>query len=315
MKAIITKEYGSADVLNVENVDIPTIQDDEILIEIKAASVNPLDWRIRTGEMKIMTGKTPPRILGSDYSGVVSKIGKNINTYNEGDEVFGMIDIVKLKEGCYAEFVKLKENDICLKPNNCSFEEAASLPLVALTSYMALVDIAKVEKGSNVLINGCAGGVGSAAVQIAKALGCKTTGICSTKNIEFAKTLGADHIIDYKKENVLDKMDTYDVVFDTVGNLKFSKSKNILKSNGIYVTTAVTISAMMFTPITNLFRSKKFKLVVVKPDSNALSTIKQMAENEKLKGQVSKIFELEQIKEAHEMSQKGGFSGKLVLKM
>jgi NADPH:quinone reductase-like Zn-dependent oxidoreductase len=315
MKAIITKDYGSVDVLSIENVDLPVIQDDEILVEVKAASVNPLDWRIRTGEMKMMTGKTPPRILGSDYSGVVSKIGKNINSFKEGDEVFGMIDNVKIKEGCYAEFVKVKENDICIKPNNSSFEEAASLPLVSLTSYMALENIAKVKKGSNVLINGCAGGVGSAAVQIAKALGCKTTGICSTKNIDFAKTLGADNVIDYKKENVLDKIDTYDVIFDTVGNLKFSKSKNILKPKGIYVTTAVTIPAMMFTPITNIFRTKKFKLVTVKPNSNALNTIKQMVENEKLKGQVAKTFDLEQVKEAHEMSQKGGFSGKLVLKM
>jgi NADPH:quinone reductase-like Zn-dependent oxidoreductase len=315
MKAVITKKYGSIDVLNLESVDQPAINEDEILVEVRAASVNPLDWRIRTGEMKIMTGKTPPRILGSDYSGVVCETGKNITSYKKGDEVFGMIDIIKAKEGTYADFVKVKENDICIKPNNMSFEEAASIPLVSLTSYTALANIAKAKSGSRVLINGCAGGVGSAAVQIAKALGCETAGVCSTKNIEFAKKIGADNVIDYKKDNVLEKNDVYDTIFDTVGNLAFSKSKRILKSDGLNVTTAVTIPAMIFSPIVNVFRSKKFKLVIVKPDANILKTIKQMVEDEKIKAQIAKIFDLGQIRQAHTMSQNGGFSGKLVVKM
>lgn len=315
MKAIITKAYGSVDVLSVENVDSPTIQEDEILVQVKAASINPLDWRIRSGEMKIMTGKTPPRILGSDYAGVVSKIGKNIHKYKVGDEVFGLLDIVKVKEGTYAEYVKVKENDINIKPSNSSFEEAASLPLVSLTSYQAFVNIAKAKKGNKVLINGCSGGVGSAAVQIAKALGYKTTGICSTKNVDFAKSLGADHIIDYKKENVLNRHEKYDVIFDTVGNLKFSLSKNILESKGTYVTTAVTVPAMIFSPLANIFRSKKYKLVVVKPNTEDLTRIKQMVEDKELKGQVSKIFNLQEVKEAQLMSQNGGFYGKLVLKV
>ncbi len=315
MKAIITKEYGSVDVLSLENVEKPTIQDNEILVKIQNSSINPLDWRIRTGEMKIMTGKTPPRILGSDFSGVISEIGKDITNYKIGDKVFGLIDIVKVKNGTYAEFITVTENDISKKPNNCSFEEAASLPLVSLTAYMALVDVGGIKKGSDVLINGCAGGVGSAAVQISKALGCKTTGVCSTNNIDFAKQIGAETVIDYKKNNVLKKNRVYDVIFDTVGNLTFSKSKRILKPGGIYVTTAVTLPAMLFTPITNIFRSKKFKLVMVKPDSNNLNTIKKMVEAEDLKGLVHKIFDLEQVKESHELSQNGGFSGKLVLKI
>ena len=167
MKAIITKSYGSVDVLSIENVELPAIHEDEILVQ------------------------------------------------------------VKVKEGTYAEYVKVKENDISIKPGNSSFEESASLPLVSLTSYQALVDIAKTKEGSSILINGCAGGVGSAAVQIAKALGNKTTGVCSTNNVGFAKTLGVVNAIDYKKENVLSKKEKYDVIFDTVGNLKFSKSKKI----------------------------------------------------------------------------------------
>lgn len=315
MKAIITKAYGSVDVLSVENVDLPAIQEDEILVQVKAASINPLDWRIRTGEMKIITGKTPPRILGSDYAGVVNKVGKNIRKYKIGDEVFGLIDIVKVKEGTYAEYVKVKENDINIKPENSSFEETASLPLVSLTSYQALVNIAKAKKGNKVLVNGCSGGVGSSAVQIAKALGYETTGICSTKNVGFAKTLGADRVIDYKKENVLSKNEKYDIIFDTVGNLKFSLSKKILESKGTYVTTAVTVPAMIFSPLANMFRTKQFKLVIVKPDAENLTIIRQMVENKELKGQVSKVFNLDDVKEAHLMSQNGGYSGKLVLKV
>ena len=314
MKAIITKNYGSVDVLSIENVDLPAIQEDEILIQVKAASINPLDWRIRTGEMKIMTGKTPPKILGSDYAGIVNKIGKNIKKYKIGDEVFGLIDIVKVKEGTYAEYVKVKENDLCIKPRNSSFEESASLPLVSLTSYQALVNVAKIKEGSNILINGCTGGVGSAAVQIAKAFGHKTTGVCSTNNIDFAKTLGVDSVIDYKKENVLSKKEKYDVIFDTVGNLKFSKSKKILKTRGVYITTAVTLSAMIFNPITNIFRSKKSKLVIVKPNSENLNEIKKMVEKENLKGIISKVFNFNDIQKAHILSQKGGVCGKLVLK-
>ena len=315
MKAITTKEYGTEDVLNIKEVEIPTISENEILVAVKYASINPLDWRIRTGELKIMTGKTPPKILGSDFSGVVSKVGKNIKAYQKGDEVFGMIDIVKQKEGAYAEFIKVSENDIYKKPNNISLEEASSLPMVSLTAYTALVNIANIKQGSNVLINGCTGGVGSHAVQVAKSSGCKVTGVCSTNNVDFAINLGASKIIDYKKEDVLTLDNKYDVIFDTVGNLEFSKSKNILNSSGIYVTTAATPSAMFLSPIANIFRSKKLKVVIVKPNAQLLAIIKKMVEQNELKPNISKTFDFEQIKNAHKMSQKGGFIGKLVLKI
>ncbi len=315
MKAVITKEYGSIDVLNIENVEKPVIGEDEILVEVKAASINPLDWRIRTGEMKMMTGKIPPRILGSDYSGIIAEIGKNIRNYKKGDEVFGMINGMKAKEGTYAEFVKVKESDISLKPKNINFEEAASLPLVALTAHKALIDIAKIKNGSSVLINGCTGGVGNVAVQIAKALGCKTTGICSTSNIKFAKEIGCDNVIDYKKDAVLKSGTNYDVIFDTVGNLEFTESKHFLKTGGIYVTTAATLSALILSPIANIFRSRKLKVVIVAPNSNSLAIIRDMVEKKELKGHIFKMFSIDQIKEAHELSQKGGFRGKLVIKM
>ena len=315
MKAVITKAYGSADVLSVENVDKPIIGEDEILVEVRAASINPIDWKIRNGELKMMIGKTPPRILGADYAGVVSAVGAAITGYKVGDEVFGMINGMKAKEGTYAEFVSVKESDIGIKPANCTFEEAASLPMVSLTSHKALVDIAGAKKGSRVLINGCTGGVGSAAVQIANALGCTTTGVCSTANVEFAKELGTTAVIDYKKQNVLEQSETYDIIFDTVGNLEFGKAKDILNGGGVYVTTNASVPAMILNPVANIFRSKKSKMVMSGPDSDTLQIVKKMVEDGKLKGQVANVFSIDQIVEAHKMSEKGGFRGKLLLKM
>ncbi|MBT3574466.1 MAG: NAD(P)-dependent alcohol dehydrogenase [Candidatus Marinimicrobia bacterium] len=315
MKAAITTAYGLSDVLNIEEVAIPTIASDEILVEVKAASINPLDWKIRSGELKMMTGKIAPKILGSDYSGIVSKIGTDINNVKIGNQVFGMVNGMKVKEGSHAEFIRVKENDIWLKPENIEFEEAAAIPLVALTAHKALIEIAQLSKGSYVLINGCTGGVGSVAVQIAKSLGSEVSGICSTNNLEFAKNLGADHVIDYKTENVLEKPISYDVILDTVGNLKYSQSKKILKPAGLYVTTAATIPAMLFGPLLNVFRQKKAKLVMNSPNSKTLSEIKSMVENNQIRGHVSKVFKLEDVREAHDLSERGGFTGKLVLKM
>lgn len=315
MKAAITTAYGSSDVLNVEEVAIPTIGSDEILVEVKAASINPLDWKIRSGELKMMTGKIAPKILGSDYSGIVTQIGADINNLKVGNEVFGMVNGMKVKEGSHAEFIRVKENDIWIKPKNIEFEEAAAIPLVALTAHKALIEIAQLTRDSHVLINGCAGGVGSVAVQIAKSLGSEVSGICSTNNLEFAKSLGADHVIDYKTENVLENPASYDVIFDTVGNLNYSKSKKILKPGGLYVTTAVTVPAMLFGTFLNLFRQKKAKLVMNSPNSKTLSEIKAMVEKNQVRGHVSKVFKLEDVREAHDLSERGGFNGKLVLKM
>ncbi len=315
MKAVITSGYGGVDVLSIEEVEKPIINDGEILVKVQASSINPLDWKIRRGEMKMLTGKTPPRILGTDYAGVVSQVGKNISDFKKGDEVFGMFDGLKNQEGTYAEFVKVTKEEIYHKPSNCSFEESASLALVSLTAYKALVEIAHITKEQHILINGCSGGVGNVAVQIAKSLGCKVTGICSTDSVEFVKGLGVDEVIDYKKEDVLNKESRYDVIFDCVGNLTFFGSKQLLVPKGIYVTTDVKPSSMLLSPLINLFSSKKFKLVIVKPNTQHLNIIKTMAENSQIKAQIAKVFNLEEIREAHTMAENGGFRGKLILRV
>jgi NADPH:quinone reductase-like Zn-dependent oxidoreductase len=314
MKAVITKGYGGVEVLELENIEKPTIEDNEILVEVKATSINPLDWRIRSGELKMMTGKVPPpRVLGSDYAGVISQVGHNITNYKQGDEVFGQINGMKIKEGTYAQYLKVTQTDIAFKPDNISFEEAASIPLVSSTAYTALNKIAKLQKGQHVFINGGTGGVGSASIQIAKALGAIVTTSVSAKNIDHAKTLGADIVMDYNKDDVLTSTQKYDVIFDTVGKLVFSKVAHTLVKKGVFVTTDATLPAIFLAPIANLFRSRKLKVVMVKPDNSTLVTLKNMVEKEALKPYIFKSFMLEEIKEAHLLSQKGGFCGKLTV--
>ncbi|MBT3323260.1 MAG: NAD(P)-dependent alcohol dehydrogenase [Anaerolineae bacterium] len=313
MKAILTKEYGNADVLVVADIEKPIIEEGELLIQVMATSVNPMDWKIRDGEMKMMTGKTPPQVLGADFAGIVSKVNPSVKGFKKGDEVYGMVN--GMKGGAYAEYLKIKEDMLAMKPSNISFEEAASLPMVAQTAYQALVHKAQVKKGDHVLINGATGGVGSAAVQIAKALGCMVTGVCSTKNIEFSKSLGADHIVDYKKENVLTNQNSYDIVFDTIGNHSFAEFKPTLKPGGTFVTTAPTIPAMLFGSILNLFRSKKSEIVMSASKTEDLNAIRKMVQEGKLKPQIAKVFTMDQIKDAHILSEKGRVVGKIVIKI
>jgi NADPH:quinone reductase-like Zn-dependent oxidoreductase len=181
MKAIITEKYGDVDVLRQQEVDKPEAQENEILVKVHAFSINPVDWKIRRGDLKLLVGRKPPKILGGDYAGVVSEVGKQITNFQIGDEVFGLVNA--FKGGTYAEFVRVKKEEIAPKPQNLNFEEAASLPLVSLTAYQSLVDKGQLQPGHHVMINGCSGGVGLSALQIANALGGRVTGVCSTKNV------------------------------------------------------------------------------------------------------------------------------------
>ncbi len=313
MKAIITTKYGGAEVLKLKEISKPVIKSDEVLVKVMASSVNPYEIMIRRGDLKIMTGKNPPKVLGSDLAGVIEEIGSSVTPFKKGDEVYGMLD--GIKGGAYAEYLKVKANEISLKPKNLNFEETASLPLVSLTSFQAIVKIGKAKKGDSVLINGCTGGVGSTAVQVAKAIGCKVAGVCSTKNIKFAKSLGVDNVIDYKKEDVTNLSEKYDLIFDTIGNIPFKKSQKILEIGKIYVTTQATPKAMMIDPILNAFRIKKAKIVMVKPSDADLREIKKHIEAGKIKPQINKIFPLEKIQEAHKLSETGRVTGKIVLKI
>ncbi len=315
MKAVITSEYGSAEVLKIQEIEKPKINDKEILVNVKAFSINPVDWKVRRGDAKILTGSKPPKILGTDYSGIVTEVGRQVTKYKIGHEVYG--NLHGFKGGAYAELLKVNENITCLKPKNLSFEDAASLPIAALTSYQSLVHKGKVRKDNYVMINGCSGGVGIYAVQIAKVLGCRVAGVCSSKNIETIKNFGVDNAIDYTKEDILQEKESYNIFFDAVGNQSFSKVKDTLKSGGTYITTLPSFETFILSPFINMFRSKKSKNVMITPSKKSagdLEVLKNMAESRKIIPIIEKIYPVEKIREAHIRSETGRVVGKIVVR-
>jgi len=236
MKAVFYNRYGSPDVLEIGELEKPTINDDEILVKAYASSVNPVDWKIRKGSLKIFTGKKFPKGVGADTVGTVVEVGEKVTGFDIGDEVYGKLS--GFNGSACAEFIVAKPEDLAHKPKNLDYNEAAAVPLAALTAYQSLINQGGITKSSKVLVNGCSGGVGHFAVQIAKAMGADVTGVCSTKNVKLSKELGADKVIDYTKENVTDNDVKYDIFFDAVANQSYGKIKPILNKNGRYVTTS-----------------------------------------------------------------------------
>src|SRR5881398_2572140 len=235
MKAIVYCDYGLAN-LKLKDIEKPVPNDDQILVKVRAASVNPYDWHFVEGTPKIMrmmgVGLRKPKEtrLGVDFAGTVEAVGKSVTTFKPGDDVFGG------KGGAFAEYVcRRAEGAVALKPANITFEQAASVNIAGITALQALRDKGKVQPGQKVLINGASGGVGTFAVQIAKSLGADVTGVCSTRNIDLVRSLGADHVIDYTKEDFTKSAERYDVMLDNVGNRTLSECKSVLTPKGKYV--------------------------------------------------------------------------------
>jgi len=313
VKAVISNEYGPVEVLHCQETEPPAMADDELLVRVHACSVNPVDWKIRKGDVKLLTGRRPPVILGGDYAGVVAQRGKRVTNYAVGNRVWGMVNA--FKGGTYAEWATVKEEEIGLMPGNLGFEEAASLPLVALTAYQSLVYKGRLQRGDHVMVNGCSGGVGLAGVQIAKAKGCEVTGVCGTRNLELARKMGADHVLDYTTVDILKDKGAYDIFFDAVANQSFSRAKGTLKPRGAYVTTLPSFQSMVLGPLINMFSTRKVQSILVKPSSGDLNTLKEMVEEGDLVPVVEEVYPLEKVREAHTRSETGRVTGKIVLRV
>src|SRR5213083_1263733 len=237
IKAIVHCEYGSPDVLKLEDIEKPVPNNDQLLVRVRAASVNPLDLTIRGPWMiRPLLGLRKPKDtrLGVDYAGIVEAVGKNVTNFKPGDEVFGG------RNGALAEYVcVLADRAVVLKPANMTFEQAAAVPVAAITALQGLRDKGKIQAGQKVLVNGASGGVGTFAVQIAKSFGTEVTGVCSTRNLDMVRSIGADHLIDYTKEDFTKTDQRYDLIFDLVGNHSFSERRRILNPNGICVMAGI----------------------------------------------------------------------------
>jgi NADPH:quinone reductase-like Zn-dependent oxidoreductase len=305
MKAVIINEYGDESVLNLVDVERPEPKNDEILVKVHAAAVNPVDWKIRDGLGK-MFGLQPPMILGCEIAGTIEKIGNDVENFKIGDAVYGYIGS---HTGGYAEYAIAKADEIVIKPESLDFENAAAIAVATLTSQQAIFDFANLDSGQRILITGASGGVGSIAVQLAKAKGAFVIGTASGKNKEFVSSLGTDEFIDYTQNKFEEIIKDVDIVLDTVGGDTLERAFQTLKKGGFLVTTVQPPSEE---------KAKEFGIKVAMVA--ALPNVKQLAETNRLidagqlKTQVANIFPLAEVKKAHQLSKSGRTRGKIILK-
>lgn len=307
MKAVIINRYGHADELIYTDVDVPKVGENDVLIEIKATSVNPLDWVIREGYGQPNFTYEFPLILGWDAAGIIKKIGSGVTKFTVGDEVFTCPDVNR--NGTYAEYVAVEEKYVAEKPKQLSFEEAASIPLVGITSWQSLVDTAKIKKGDRVLIHAGAGGVGSFAIQLAKAFGCWVATTASGKNVEFLKQLGADQVINYEEEHFVDTLSPVDVVFDTLGGKIQKQSYEVLKKGG----RLVSITDAPDEQTAKNYGVEAF-FVANNQSGDKLAKIVGFLDRGDIRPIVGKVMSLSEVQEAHRLSETKHVRGKIVLK-
>ncbi len=322
MKAILQTEYGSPDLLQFKNIEKPTPKEDEVLIKIHAASLNAYDWHLLTADIflvRFATGLFKPKStqIGADISGVVESVGKNVKQFKPGDKVFG--DLASCGGGGFAEYAIAPESYLVLNPTNLSFEETAAIPMAAITALQGLRGEGKIQAGQKVLINGASGGVGTFAVQIAKFYEAEVTAVCSTRNLELARSLGADHVIDYTKENFTENGQQYDLIFAANGYHPLSAYKRALTPNGIYVMAGGTakqiFSAMLLGSLMSIGGNKKMGGVSAKPNQKDLIFMKELIESGKVKPKIDKIYPFADLAKALQYIGEGHAQGKVVITM
>jgi NADPH:quinone reductase-like Zn-dependent oxidoreductase len=323
MKAVVYCDYGVAN-LKFQDVEKPTPADDQLLVRVRAASVNPLDWHFVEGTPFMMralaAGLRKPKEtqLGVDFAGTVEAVGKNVTKFKPGDEVFGG------RTGAFADYVCVRESRaVALKPASITFEQAASVPIAAITALQALRDKGEIQAGQKVLINGASGGVGTFAVQIAKSYGAEVTGVCSTRNLDLVRSLGADHIIDYTKEDFTKTDQPYDVIIDNVGNRSLSECRRALKPKGILVLVgggganeqgligpmAKPIKAMLLSP----FVSQKVGMILAELNHDDLAFLADLMQSGKMKPVIDRTYKLSDVPEAIKYVEQGHARGKVVI--
>lgn len=321
MKAIVYTKYGPPDVLQLKEVEKPSPKDNELLIKVKAASVNAADWHLMRAKpflVRIMgMGFLKPKneILGADIAGIVEEAGKNVKQFRVGDEVFG--DIFYCGLGGFAEYVCAEEEALVSKPASVTFENAAAVPLAALTALQGLRTMGQIQAGQKVLINGASGGVGTFAVQLAKYFGAEVTAVCSTGNIDMMYTLGADHVIDYTREDFTRNTQSYDLILAANGYHSIFDYRRALKRDGKYVMTGGSggqmFQAVLLGPLITMTGSKKMGNLSSKPNKKDLLFIKELLEDGKLKPVLDRRYQLSEVAEAVRYLEDGHARGKIVI--
>lgn len=317
MKAIVYKQYGAPDVLQLKEVVKPTLKDKEVLIKIKATAVNSGDLRLRKADpfaVRLFFGLVKPKIniLGSVFSGQIDSIGKDVKLFKVGDEVFGHTD---MSFGAYAEYKNLSENgSLALKPSSITYKEAAVIPFGGATALYWIKKV-NIKKGQKILINGASGAVGTAAVQIAKYFGANVTGICSTENLDLVKSIGADKVIDYTKEDFSVDGESYDIIFDTVNKLSIDQCIKSLNKNGSLILSAAGMSEMLKGLRIKMTSSIKVFTGVISHNAEDINFLRKLIESGNLKPVIDKVYSLEQIAEAHTYVEKGHKKGNVAIEI
>jgi NADPH:quinone reductase-like Zn-dependent oxidoreductase len=321
VKAVVYTKYGPPDVLQIKKFEKPFPKENEVLIKVYATTVTATDCTFRKGESffsRLFTGITKPKnqILGSEFAGEIESTGKDVKLFQAGDQVLGTTP----GYGSYAEYLCLPEKGatFALKGKKLNFKQSIACCDGFLTALPFLRDKGKIKSDDKVLINGASGSVGSAAIQLAKYFGAEVTGVCSATNLELVKSFGADYVIDYNKENFINNGKKYDIIFDTVGKISFSKCKRSLSEKGIFLEAGITMSVLPQVLITSLIGSKKAKIMATglrPPDerTNDLNFIIELAETQKIKPVIDRVYSLKQITEAHRYVDTGRKKGNVII--
>lgn len=331
MKAMVIDRYGKVP-MRLAEMPTPEIDEYEVLADIHAASINPVDFKIRDGKVKLLVKYKMPLILGNDFSGVVAKVGAKVTRFKVGDEIYARPR--KSKIGTFAEFIAIHEDDIALKPKNLSFEEAASIPLIGLTSYQALIDILDLQKGQKILIQAGAGGVGTFAIQLAKLVGATVATTASEAGANLVKSLGADEVINYKTEKFEEILKNYDAVFDTLGGEILERSFEVIRSGGKIVSVSGLpnarfgkeygsgfFKALLFSvashKLTTLEKKHNapYTFLFMKPSGEQLRIIANYMETGKIKPIIDRVLPFEDAQIAMEYVESGRAKGKIILKI
>jgi NADPH:quinone reductase-like Zn-dependent oxidoreductase len=319
MKAIVYREYGSPDVLHREDIDKPTPGADEVLIRVRAAAANPMDYHLMGGTyiMRPMTGlfKPKPTCPGVDLAGDVEAVGKNVTRFRPGDPVFGAA------RGAFAEYVCAAENKLAAKPANLTFEQAAAVPVAGSTALQGVRDKGRIRSGQKVLVNGAAGGVGSFAVQIAKSFGAEVTGVCSTRSLDLVRSIGADHVIDYTRDDATRSTVRYDLIFDCAGNHPLSAWRRVMPAKGTFVVAGVRPGGRWAGPLGGLLRvfvSSRFVsqqvvffLAAITPQD--LMVLKELIEANKVTPVIDRSYPMGEVSSAVRHLKEGHPRGKVVM--
>jgi len=318
MKAIVRHRYGPPEVLELRDIDPPVVGDGDVLVRVRASSVNPADWHIMRGSPLFLRlagyGLRTPKhpVLGSDVAGVVEAVGKDVTGLRTGDEVFGW------GRGTYAELAPASPDRLAAKPANLTFEQAAAVPLAAITALQGLRDIGKLQPGQTVLVIGASGGVGTFAVQIAKALGAEVTGVCSTRNVEMVRSIGADRVIDYTREDFTRDGRRYDLIFQLAGTASPSRLRRALTPKGTLVLSSGDgrlngIDRIVKAVVTSPFVSQKLVTWVANEDGADLTTLKELIESGKVTPVIDRTYPLSETPEAIRHVEAGHTQGKVVV--